>query len=175
MPQRGALWRRPAFVRLRPPYRGYTTHGDIYAIQDTADPEERVWLCLHAIAQIYACTTHLANASPTVALGQCRYLLDTAIPAVRRHDGPDHLVLGADLNLTAGGRPDARSCGPAGFVRTDDGDRQDIVASAEFRVTSSRWINMHGTTDHPGLLADLSITQHPSRRTAGTQLRDLRG
>lgn len=145
-------------VRIRPPYRGYTTHGAAYSIQDSADPEERVWLCLHAIAHFYACTTHLASTSPTFALNQCRYLLETAIPALRTHDGSDPVVLGADLNLTHGRTPDARSCMPAGFVRTDDGASQHIVASADFRVTSSRSINMHGTTDHPGLLTDLSTT-----------------
>jgi hypothetical protein len=145
-------------VRLRPPYRGYTTHGAVYSIQDTTDPEERVWLCLHAVAGFYACTTHLASTSPTVALRQCRYLLDTAIPGLRTRDGPDPLVLGADLNLAAGRTPDARSCVPAGFVRTGDGARQHVMASAGFTVTSSRLINMHGATDHPGLLADLRTT-----------------
>jgi hypothetical protein len=145
-------------VRVRPPHRGYTTHGAAYSIQDTADPEERVWLCLHAIARFSACTTHLASTSPTIALSQCRYLLGTAIPALRAHDGSDPVVLGADLNLTAGRTPDARSCVPAGFVRTDDGARQHIVASADFTVTATRSINMHGTTDHPALLADLSTT-----------------
>lgn len=143
-------------VRVRQPYRGYTTHGAAYSAQDTADPEERVWLCLHAIDRFYACTTHLASTSPTVALRQCRYLLGTAIPALRTHDGSGPVVLGADLNLTSGRTPDVRSCVPAGFVRTDDGARQHIVASADFTVTSSRSINMRGTTDHPGLLADLS-------------------
>ncbi|MDT4996511.1 MAG: hypothetical protein QOD45_579 [Pseudonocardiales bacterium] len=149
-------------VRAEPPYRGYTTHGGVYSIQDTADPEERVWLCLHAIARLYACTTHLASTSPTVALSQCRYLLATAIPALRRQDGADPVLLGADLNLIQGGTSDVRSCVPAGFVRTDDGDRQHIVASADFTVTSSRSIDMHGSTDHPGLLADLATsTQRP--------------
>jgi hypothetical protein len=83
-------------------------------------------------------------------------LLNTAIPALRTHDGSDPVVLGADLNLTDGRTPDARSCLPAGFIRTDDGARQHIVASDDFILTSSRSIDMHGTTDHPGLLADLS-------------------
>jgi endonuclease/exonuclease/phosphatase family metal-dependent hydrolase len=143
-------------VRLRPPFRGYTTEGATYSVQDTADPEERVWLCLHAIDRFYACTTHLASTSPTVALRQCRYLLGTAIPAVRVHGGSDPVVLGADLNLTTGALPGVRACLPAGFVRTDDGARQHVVASADFTVTASRAITMHGTTDHPALLVDLA-------------------
>lgn len=83
-------------------------------------------------------------------------LLNTAIPALRTHDGSDPVVLGADLNLTDGQTPDARSCLAAGFIRTDDGARQHIVASDDFILTSSRSIDLHGTTDHPGLLADLS-------------------
>jgi hypothetical protein len=53
---------------------------------------------------------------------------------------------------------------PLGFVRADDGGRQDVVVSASLSVTSSRSINMHGTTDHPGLLADVATDRH-ARRT----------
>ena len=145
-------------VRAEPPYRGYTTQGGVYSVQDTADPEERVWLCLHTIARFYACTTHLASTSPTVALSQCRYLLATAIPALRRQDGADPVLLGADLNLIQGGTSSVRSCVPTGYVSTDDGALQHIVASADFRMASSRSIDMHGSTDHPGLLADLATS-----------------
>jgi hypothetical protein len=44
---------------------------------------------------------------------------------------------------------------PPGFVRADDGDRQDVVVGASLKVISSRLIDLHGTTDHPGLVADL--------------------
>jgi hypothetical protein len=145
-------------VRLRAPNRGYTTHGAAYSTQDPADPEERVWLCLHATAGFFACTTHLASTSASVAVSQCRYLLGTAIPALRAQGVSDPVVLGADLNLAPGGTADGRSCVPAGFVHADDGARQQIVASGDFRVTSSRSISMHGTTDHPALLAVLSTT-----------------
>jgi hypothetical protein len=111
---------------------------------------------VHAIAHFYACTTHLSNTSPTVAISQCRYLMGTAIPAVRKQNQPDPVILGADLNLTDGKSPKAQSCMPPGFVRADDGDRQDVVASASLRVISTRLIDLHGTTDHPGLVADLA-------------------
>jgi endonuclease/exonuclease/phosphatase family metal-dependent hydrolase len=145
-------------VKLRPPYREHATRSGVYSVQDTTDPEERIWLCLHATGRFYACTTHLASTSPAIALSQCRHLLGTAIPALRAKDGADPVLLGADLNLAYGHTPDARSCLPAGFVHAYDGGRQHIVASAEFTVTSGRTIDMRGTTDHPGLLADLSIT-----------------
>lgn len=149
---------------VRPPYRGFTTSGGRYPAQDPADTEKRVWLCVHAIAHFYACTTHLSSTSPVVAISECRYLMNTAIPTVRTQKRPDPLILGADLNLSDGQSPNAQSCMPPGFERADDGGRQDIVASASLRVTSSTPINMHGTTDHPGLLADLA-TDRRHRRT----------
>jgi hypothetical protein len=148
-------------VSVRPPYRGIATFGGRYLVQDPADTEKRVWLCAHAIAHYYACTTHLSSTSPAVAISQCRYLLDVAIPTVRTQNRPEPLILGADLNLTDHGLPNAQSCMPPGFVRADDGGRQDVVVSPSLSLTSSRSINMHGTTDHPGLLADVATDRHP--------------
>ncbi len=136
------------------PYRSY---GDVYPIQDPGDPEQRVWLCVHAMAGFYACTTHLASTIRTLALAQCDYLLHTAIPAMRRQDGQDPVMVGADFNLMFGGTPDARSCLTRGYRHAGDGAWQYVVATPEFAVRSSTSINMHGTTDHPGLLVDLSV------------------
>lgn len=143
-------------ARLQPT-QAYRTYRASYPRQDPSDPEQRVWLCLHAIADFYACTTHLASRSAIVALAQCDYLLHTAIPTLRRQGGQDPVILGADLNLTSGGTPDARSCLTAGYRSADDGGRQYIVASPDVTMTSGRSISMHGTTDHPGLLVDLTI------------------
>jgi endonuclease/exonuclease/phosphatase family metal-dependent hydrolase len=147
-------------VHITAPYDGYTTYGGIYPIQDTGDPEERVWLCLHAVARFYACTTHLASTSAAIALAQCGYLLREAIPAVRARGGYGPTVLGGDLNLTYGGAPDVRSCLPSGYPRTDDGGVQQIVATADFTVDSSRSIGMDGATDHPSLLVTLTMMGH---------------
>jgi len=68
------------------------------------------------------------------------------------------MLLGGDLNLRSGGSPGAQSCLPPGDPRADDGGVQHIVATTAFTVRSSRSISMHGTTDHPGLLVDLTIT-----------------
>jgi endonuclease/exonuclease/phosphatase (EEP) superfamily protein YafD len=144
-------------ARVRPSDPRFDRTSAVYPIQDTSDPEERVWLCLHAATGFYACTTHLANTSATVALVQCRYLLDTAIPAERTRGRLDPMVLGGDLNLRSGGSPDARSCLPHGYVHADDGALQHVVASTGVTVRSSRVISMHGATDHPALLVDLSI------------------
>jgi endonuclease/exonuclease/phosphatase family metal-dependent hydrolase len=129
----------------------YTTTGGGYPVQDGRDPEERVWLCLSTTGRS-ACTTHLASTSRTVALAQCRYLLDKVIPRV-----PAPAVLAGDLNLRYGGVPDVRSCVPSGYLRMDDGAVQHVVATPDFTAGSSRSIDMDGATDHPGLLVTLTI------------------
>jgi hypothetical protein len=134
---------------------GYSIHAGIYPTQDTGDPEERAWLCLDT-RDLVACTTHLANTKATVALAQCRYLFDTAIPALPRRGRAVPTVLGADLNLKPHHRPDVRSCLPAGYVQTYDGGTQYIVGSRDLRVSSGTTIGMSKTTDHPGLLGMLS-------------------
>jgi hypothetical protein len=135
---------------------GYTTYGGIYPTQDTHDPEERAWLCVDAAADFYGCTTHLANTSTAVALAQCVYLLDVAVPAVRLRGGYRPTVVGGDLNLRYGGTPDVRACVPSAFLRKDDGGVQHVVATPDFRVTWSRSSGMAGTTDHPSLLVGLT-------------------
>jgi hypothetical protein len=136
---------------------GYSIHAGIYPTQDTSDPEERAWLCLDT-SELVACTTHLANTKATVALAQCRYLFDTAIPALPRRGRAEPTVLGADLNLKPHHLPDVRSCLPSGYVRTYDGGTQYIVGSRDLRVSSGTTIGMSKTTDHPGLLGTLSTT-----------------
>jgi len=136
---------------------GYSIHAGIYPTQDTGDPEERAWLCIDT-SDLVACTTHLANTKATVALAQCRYLFDTAIPALPRQGRAEPTVLGADLNLKPHHLPDVRSCLPSGYVQTYDGGTQYIVGSRDLRVSSGTTIGMSKTTDHPGLLGTLSTT-----------------
>jgi hypothetical protein len=137
--------------------QGYSIHAGIYPTQDTSDPEERAWLCLDT-SDLVACTTHLANTKATVALAQCRYLFDTAIPALPGRGRAEPTVLGADLNLKQHHVPDVRSCLPSGYVQTYDGGTQYIVGSRDLRVSSGTTIGMSKTTDHPGLLGTLSTT-----------------
>ncbi|GAB3059322.1 endonuclease/exonuclease/phosphatase family protein [Micromonospora schwarzwaldensis] len=131
-----------------------------YPAQDLADPEERVWLCLHAAA-LHACTTHLANTDGAVALAQCAQLLGAVVPAIRRGAGYDPTVLGGDLNLRAGGAPDVRSCVPSGYRRVDDGARQQIMATTDVAICCRRSVDMGGTTDHPALVATLMLGRPP--------------
>ena len=135
----------------------YRTYAGVYPQQDLADPEERVWVCLDLPIGLLACTTHTASTSRTVALAQCRYFLDTAVPKVRSHVGDLPVTLGADLNLRAHGTPSPQSCLPSGYGRADDGLLQDVIASHDIAVQSRTIIDMHGATDHPGLLVDLTV------------------
>ncbi|MFG1677496.1 endonuclease/exonuclease/phosphatase family protein [Micromonospora sp. NPDC049282] len=132
-----------------------------YPAQDLADPEERVWLCLHAAAVLHACTTHLANTDGAVALAQCGQLLGAVVPAIARDDGYAPTVLGGDFNLRAGGAPDVRSCVPPDHRRIDDGARQQIMATSDLVICCHRAVDMRGSTDHPGLLAILTLRGGP--------------
>ncbi|MEV1287364.1 endonuclease/exonuclease/phosphatase family protein [Micromonospora sp. NPDC049679] len=150
-------------AHLPTPYRGHTVYSGIYPTQDIADPEERAWLCVYAITDFNACTTHLAATSPIVALAQCDYLLGTAIPETHMRARYQPTVLSGDLNLRHGGSPDVRSCVPSGYLRTDDGALQHIVATSDFTVRSRRSISMAGTTDHQSLLVTLTIAGNENR------------
>jgi endonuclease/exonuclease/phosphatase family metal-dependent hydrolase len=134
-------------------------YGAVYPVQDTSDPEERVWLCIRPPGGFYICSTHLANANTTVALAQCRYLVGTALPSVLLSGGRAPMLLGGDFNLRADGSPDVQACLPSGSPRADDGGVQHVVGINGFTVRSSSSINMHGTTDHPGLVVTLVMTQ----------------
>ncbi|MEU1844759.1 endonuclease/exonuclease/phosphatase family protein [Micromonospora sediminicola] len=135
--------------------------GGIHPTQDLADPEERAWLCLRVAAALHACTTHLANTSGAVALAQCAHLLGTVMPEIRRGAGYASAVLGGDLNLSRGGAPDVRSCVPPDHLRVDDGARQQIVATRGVTICCHRAVGMRGTTDHPALLAVLTVGGTP--------------
>jgi endonuclease/exonuclease/phosphatase family metal-dependent hydrolase len=146
-------------VRLASASAGYATAAGVYPSQDPGDPEERAWLCVRAVGSILACTTHLASTSAPVAVDQCHYLFDTAVPWSRGPDRDEPAVVAGDFNLGHGlfnlvhaGAGDMQACLPAGYVRADDGAVQQVLASSGFTIGSTDLIDMHGTTDHPGLL-----------------------
>jgi hypothetical protein len=142
------------------PAPGLRSYSGVYPVQDPQDPEERVWVCIHLDTRFSACTTHTASANTTIALNQCRYLLNSVVPRIGRRDGGDPIILGADLNLAARGSPSPQACLPSGYQRTDDGALQNVVVSPGIRVRSHSVIDMHGTTDHPGLLVDVVLSRH---------------
>ncbi|MFJ6168476.1 endonuclease/exonuclease/phosphatase family protein [Micromonospora orduensis] len=144
-------------ARLTAPGGRHTVHSGIHPTQDLTDPEERSWLCVHVDGALSVCTTHLAATSSAVALAQCAHLLDEILPVIRRSTGYAPTVLSGDLNLRRGGDADVRSCGPSGDPRADDGAVQHVLASGGVALCCTRSVDMGGATDHPGLLATLTV------------------
>ena len=140
-------------VHVPGPDGTYLRYGGIYPMQHARD-ELRAWLCLNAIDEFYACTTHLSQGAAATARAQCEYLVGAAIPAVRTSAEFLPTIIGGDLNL---GIADAGPCGKPGYAHVDDGSVQHILASADLRIHSTRVIDMRGATDHPGLLAVLGL------------------
>ena len=50
-----------------------------------------------------------------------------------------------------------RACVPAGYQRVDDGGVQQVMATTGFTLGAVDLIDMHGTTDHPGLLVSYTV------------------
>ncbi|MGW5561404.1 endonuclease/exonuclease/phosphatase family protein [Micromonospora sp. NPDC003944] len=144
-----------------------TVYAGTHPTQDLADPEERAWLCVDVDGTLLACTTHLSASGYRVALSQCEHLLGTILPAIGRDAGHVPTVLGGDLNLRAGHDPDVRACTPPGHQRLDDGRLQHITATSDVTLCCRTLVPMQGVTDHPALLATLTISRdRPGRRPA---------
>ncbi|WP_433061982.1 endonuclease/exonuclease/phosphatase family protein [Dactylosporangium sp. CS-033363] len=139
-------------ARVAGPRRPTVINGGLYPDQDTNDPEERAWVCVHARGAYQACTTHLANTVPAVAVAQCRYLFGTAIPALHARAGYAPTVAAGDFNLL----DRAQGCVPDGaYVRADDGAVQYVIATPDHRLVGSTALDLQQATDHPGLLVTL--------------------
>ncbi|HEX8629527.1 MAG TPA: endonuclease/exonuclease/phosphatase family protein [Catenuloplanes sp.] len=121
-----------------------------YPQQDTSSNEMRVWLCVAAPGSFAACTTHLASTSGTIALQQCRRLMEVELPALRATIGTAvPVVVAGDLNLRYGGSPNAQSCVPPGWYRKGDGNVQHFMATIDLGFSSSTKVNTR-YTDHDG-------------------------
>jgi hypothetical protein len=119
-----------------------------YASQDTSN-EMRVWACLPA-GGLSACTTHLSARSGSVALAQCKDLLNRAVGL------PGPTVVSGDMNLRYQGSPNVQDCNPAGFYRKGDGDVQHVFASNDLAFVSGTTLSMSDTTDHPAWLVTVT-------------------
>jgi endonuclease/exonuclease/phosphatase family metal-dependent hydrolase len=153
----GARYGIGLVVRLPGVERGGPTYHGIYPMQDNADPEERVWLCLRASGELYACTTHLASTLPSVALRQCRYLLGTVLPQLVTRDGYQPTLIGGDFNLRERGIPALGSCEPPRYHDADDGGVQHVVTTRDLGLSAATTLDMARTTDHPGLLVTVTL------------------
>ncbi|MET7950513.1 endonuclease/exonuclease/phosphatase family protein [Micromonospora sp. NPDC005324] len=154
-------------THVRTPATPNTVYAGTHPTQDLADPEERAWLCVDVDGALLACTTHLSATGYRIALTQCDHLVDTILPTISRNAGYEPTVLAGDLNLRAGHDPDVRSCTPPGHQRIDDGRLQHVTATTDVTLCCRSLVPMHGATDHPGLLATLTIDRsRPGRRPA---------
>lgn len=127
---------------------GTTPSTGRYTAQDSGN-EMRVWACLPA-GGISACTTHLSSKSGSVALSQCKELLNRAVGL------PGPTVVSGDMNLRYQGSPNVQDCNPAGFYRKGDGALQHVFASTSLAFVSGTKISMAGTTDHPAWLVTVT-------------------
>jgi ABC-type cobalt transport system substrate-binding protein len=119
-----------------------------YSAQDSSN-EMRVWACLPA-GGVSACTTHLSSKTGSVALAQCKELLNRAVGL------PGPTVVSGDMNLRYQGSPNVQDCNPAGFYRKGDGDLQHVFASTSLAFVSGTKLSMSGTTDHPAWLVTVT-------------------
>jgi endonuclease/exonuclease/phosphatase family metal-dependent hydrolase len=127
--------------------------GGRYPMQvDGRIDEQRTWQCISVAGRYYTCTTHLTAHARTVALAQCRYLMNTAVPtAWAAMGGRAPTLVAGDLNLTDRGTPDVRNCVPTGWSRAGDGV-QHVLATDDVTFVATRRIAMRHT-DHPAWLA----------------------
>jgi endonuclease/exonuclease/phosphatase family metal-dependent hydrolase len=146
-------------ARLPAASPGYTSYSGIYPMQDLRDPEERAYLCVRIAGAFDACTTHLSSTSASVALAQCHFLFSNALPTIHSRDRYAPTVVAGDFNLGEGDSAEVRACVPSGYLLRDDGSGQQVLATSEFAARSTTLIDMRATTDHPGLLVDLSFNR----------------
>jgi hypothetical protein len=154
--QNGQEYGDGVLVVTSPPAAASRRYSGVYPVQDPDDSEERVWVCIDPAERFSACTTHATSGNTTIALRQCRYLLDSVVTRLSR-DGVGPIILGADLNLAARGSPGPQACLPGGYQRTDDDGLQNVVVGPGMGIRSHAVIDMQGTTDHPGLLVDVVL------------------
>jgi hypothetical protein len=137
--------------------------GGQYPGQTANRREHRVWVCAYLPRNYDLCTSHLNPRSGAIALQQCHYLMDAAVPLARADMG-GYLptIVGADLNLRYGGDPDVQDCVPAGWLRVGDHQVQHVLATADTRVAATQWIRLQ-YTDHPAWLVTIHIPHKPAR------------
>jgi hypothetical protein len=136
-------------------WAGIEARSGIYPAQNAGSNEERAWVCVYAVGDYYACTTHLESDVGSVALAQCQYLMGTAVPATRAAFGGNlPAVVSGDLNLRYGGSPNAQACVPTGWFRKGDNSVQHVLATSDFGFVSTRKTGMRHT-DHPAWQVNL--------------------
>ena len=129
------------------------TLGGIFPMQDVDQPEQRAWLCLNPGTAFTACTTHLASSSPAVARPSAATC--SGGRSRRRTWGPrPSCSVAISTCGSAASRTGSRASRPTARGSTTSGV-QNVVTTSAFAIAARRFVDMDGTTDHPGLLVDL--------------------
>ena len=141
-------------------YKGVSAYGGKYTIQYSKSGEERVLVCVAAIGDHFACTTHLAAKDEAVALAQCKALMFDAVPYLKGVAGAvAKTVVGGDLNLkyNKGAAMNVQNCVPNGYTRKGDGDVQHVTFSNDLKFGSTKKYGL-SYTDHDGFLVKLTAS-----------------
>lgn len=137
-------------------WAGVNVFSGLYPQQDTGVNEMRAWVCAGAVNNYIACTTHLTNTSGTIAMRQCKQLMDVEVPAVRDSvDASLPVVVSGDLNLRYGGWPNVQNCVPPGYYRKGDGNVQHFTTTSNMRFVSGQKVALQ-YTDKDGWLVSVT-------------------
>ena len=144
-------------------WSGAVAYGGKYTSQWPASQEQRIFVCVAASKDHFACTTHLAAADdPTVektALAQCKALMFDAVPYLKGLSGSSgRTVVGGDLNLEydTGDEENVQKCVPNGHTRKGDGDVQHVIVSNDFTFKAVKEEPVE-YTDHNAFIAELAV------------------
>ncbi|KAF2731710.1 hypothetical protein EJ04DRAFT_610088 [Polyplosphaeria fusca] len=140
-------------------WKGVKAYGGEYVVQDGGN-EERVFACVAAVGEHFACATHLSSKDKGVAMGQCKALMFDAVPYLKGVAGFEgRVVVGGDFNLryVKGGGDSVQLCVPSGWTRKGDGDVQHIMFTDDLGFVGSKKYGL-SYTDHDGWLVKLNGT-----------------
>ena len=141
-------------------WSGISAYGGKYTTQYSKSGEERVFVCVAAKGEHFACTSHLAAGDKMVALAQCKALMFDAVPFLKGVAGAaGKTVVGGDFNLkyNKGAATNAQNCVPNGYTRKGDGDVQHVVFSNDMTFGSTKTYGL-SYTDHDGFLVKLTAS-----------------
>jgi hypothetical protein len=137
---------------------GIVAYGGKYTTQDSGN-EQRIFACVAAKGDHFACTTHLASSDMVAALAQCKALMSDAIPYLKSESGfTEKTVVGGDLNLRydRDHSENVQKCVPSGWTRKGDGNVQHVIYMNDLKFSSSKAYGL-SYTDHDGWLVKLSV------------------
>ena len=137
-------------------WKGIDAYGGQYTTQD-GTKEGRIFACVNAKGDHFACTSHLSAGPESTALAQCRALMFDAVPYLKAKTGASgRTVVGGDFNLKYNTRDaeNVQKCVPNGYTRKGDGDKQHVIFANDLKFVSTKKYGLT-FTDHDGFLVKL--------------------